>query len=137
MKKVLHSRTLFLKGVLACVFLFALLQISVGMISVSTVQATSLGEINMFSGIGTAGVKSDPREIVKNIINVVMGFLGMLAVLVILYAGFTWMMAAGEKERIERAHKLLINGIIGLAIIFSAWTIAQFVIYALKISVKE
>ncbi|MBI2644638.1 hypothetical protein HYW94_00465 [Candidatus Uhrbacteria bacterium] len=97
----------------------------------------TLSGINMFEGIGNAGVKQDPRKVIKNIINVVMGFLGMLAVLVILYAGFRWMTAAGNKEHVEAAHKMLTNGVIGLVIIFSAWTLAQFVIYALKVSVQE
>lgn len=94
-------------------------------------------EMNAFKNFETGAVANDPRIIIKRIINVVMGFLGMLAVLVILYAGFRWMTAAGNKEHVEAAHKMLTNGVIGLVIIFSAWTLAQFVIYALKVSVQE
>jgi type IV secretory pathway VirB2 component (pilin) len=64
-----------------------------------------------------------------------MGFLGMLAILIILFAGFKWMTAGGNKEQLDSAHKLLINGIIGLIIIFSAWTVAWFVVNSIKVNV--
>jgi len=104
--------------------------------------------VNLISGEDTgtgilgknlfANTKDDPREIVRNIINVAMGFLGMLAVATIIYAGFLWMTSrkTGEKDKVNAAKGILINGVIGLIVIFSAWTIAQFVIYALKESVR-
>jgi amino acid transporter len=135
------KRTLFfLRSMMVLVFLFSFLG-TAGMAPLTRSQEalaiTKIGDVQFFEGIGTGGAKQDPREIVKNIINVAMGFLGMLAVVVILYAGFKWLTAGGNKEQLESAHKMLINGVLGLVIIFSAWTIAQFVIYALKESVKE
>jgi len=105
--------------------------------SQEVLAVTKFEDIQFFQGIGTGGAKADPRQIARNIINIVMGFTGMLAVLVILYAGFQWMTAGGNKEQVQSAQKLLTNGVIGLIIIFSAWTIAQFVIYGLKESVKD
>lgn len=70
----------------------------------------------------------DPRAIIARIINVVLGFLGIIAVVIILYGGFVWMTAAGNEEKVGTARKIIIAGIIGLAIVLAAWGIAKFVL---------
>ncbi len=91
--------------------------------------------VNSFAGFSAGNVANDPRILIKRFINVVMGFLGMLAVLTILFGGFKWMTAGGNKENTEQATKLLINGVIGLIIIFSAWTLAWFIVNTIKMNV--
>lgn len=76
--------------------------------------------------LGTAN--KDPREIAGSVISVLMGFLGIVAVVIILMGGFKWMTAAGSEDKIEEAKKLLAAGIIGLVIILSAWGLATFVL---------
>ncbi|HMB65538.1 MAG TPA: pilin [Patescibacteria group bacterium] len=73
----------------------------------------------------------DPRTTVANIINVVLGFLGILAVVIILVGGFKWMTAAGNEDKVAEAKKIIVAGIIGLVIILAAWGIASFVLNAL------
>ena len=74
---------------------------------------------------------TDPREIAANVINVILGFLGIIAVVIILLGGFKWMTAGGNEEKVEEAQKLLKSGIIGLIIILAAWGIASFVVGSL------
>ncbi|MEK7072916.1 MAG: hypothetical protein AAB974_00565 [Patescibacteria group bacterium] len=78
-------------------------------------------------GLGTA----DIRVTIASIINVFMGLLGIIAVVIILYGGFMWMTAAGNEERVDKARKMIVSGIIGLAIILSAYAIARFVVGSL------
>src|SRR3989338_7576776 len=47
-----------------------------------------------------AEVNNDPRVIVAQIIREVLGFLGILAVIIILYAGFKWMTSGGSEDKI-------------------------------------
>jgi Zn-dependent protease with chaperone function len=70
----------------------------------------------------------DARYTVVNMIKIFLGFLGILAVILVLYAGFLWMTAGGNEEKISEAKKILTAGIIGLVIILSAYAIANFVI---------
>jgi len=65
--------------------------------------------------------------IIARLVNIVLGFLGIIVVLIILYAGYLWMTAGGETDKVDKAKKWLINGVIGLVIIASAWAIANFV----------
>ena len=73
----------------------------------------------------------DIRETIASVINVALGFLGIIAVIIILLGGFSWMTSGGNEEKVAKAKKLIIAGVIGLAIILSAYVIAQFVILSL------
>ena len=77
-----------------------------------------------FTGLGT----KDIREGIMAIVNVLLGFLGIVAVVIILYGGFVWLTSAGNEENVGRAKKIITAGIIGLIIIFVSYAIATFVI---------
>lgn len=72
--------------------------------------------------------ETDPRDIAANVIKVLLGFLGIIAVLMILIGGFKWMTAGGNDDKVGEARKIIVAGIIGLVIILAAWGIANFVI---------
>ncbi|MDP3244631.1 MAG: pilin [bacterium] len=71
---------------------------------------------------------ADLPEVIGRIINIVLGFLGIVAVVMIIIGGFIWMTAAGNEEKVEKAKQLLTAGLIGLVIILSAYAIASYVI---------
>lgn len=71
---------------------------------------------------------TDPRIVVANVIRVALGFLGIIAVALIMYAGWLYMSAEGEAEKIEKAKKILKGAAIGLLIILSSFAIASFII---------
>ncbi len=72
----------------------------------------------------------DPRNIAANIINIILGFLGILAVVLILFGGFKWMTAAGNEDKVAEAKKLLVAGVVGLIIILAAYALAAFILDA-------
>ena len=74
---------------------------------------------------------TDIRITVARIIRVAMGLLGIIAVVIVLIGGFTWMTAGGNDEKVGEAKKWIFAGIIGLAIILSAFAISTFVIRSL------
>ncbi len=83
------------------------------------------------TGLGGQLGNKDLRTIIGNIINVALSLLGVVAVVIILIGGFKWMTAGGSEDKVEEAKKLIFQGIIGLAIILSAWAIAIFVLNSL------
>lgn len=87
-----------------------------------------LGELNTNLDLG----KKSLQTTVADIINVALGLLGVVAVVIILAGGFKWMTAGGADDKIEEARKLIFSGIVGLAIILSAWAITKFVFDALQ-----
>jgi len=72
---------------------------------------------------------------VGGIINVVLGFLGIIFLILIIYAGFLWMTAAGNDDAVGRAKKILINSTIGLVIVIAAFAISSFIFNAIETNV--
>ncbi|OGY45743.1 MAG: hypothetical protein A2663_02875 [Candidatus Buchananbacteria bacterium RIFCSPHIGHO2_01_FULL_46_12] len=70
----------------------------------------------------------DLREGIMQIITVLLGFLGIVAIIVILWGGFRWLTSGGNEEKVGEAKKILASGLVGLIIIFTAYAIANFVI---------
>lgn len=70
----------------------------------------------------------DPRDIIAAVINVLLGFLGIIAVILILFGGFKWMTAAGNEDKVAEAKKLMAAGVIGLIIILAAFALATFIL---------
>jgi hypothetical protein len=85
------------------------------------------GNVQVATGLGN----EDPRTMAGAVVNIILGFLGIIAVLLILYGGFKWMTAAGNEENVASAKKLIMAGVIGLIIILMAFGLAQFVVSAL------
>ncbi|MDP2684453.1 MAG: hypothetical protein Q8P20_05350 [bacterium] len=70
----------------------------------------------------------DLRTTIASIINVALSLLGIIALVIVLYGGFKWMTAGGNDEQVGEARKIIVAGIIGLAIILSAFAISSFVL---------
>ncbi len=90
-------------------------------ISANEVLPDQVGQV---IGTGT----QDIRITIARIVRVALGLLGTVALLIILYAGFIWMTAAGDAEKVDRAKRILTSAAIGLAIILSAFAITSFII---------
>lgn len=88
-----------------------------------TVDA-GLAVVGQNAGLSAA----DPRVIAARVINIALGFVGIIMVCIMVYAGFLWMTAGGNQEQVERAQKYIRNAIIGVIIIVSSWAITTFVI---------
>lgn len=86
-----------------------------------------LAEVNDEIDLGT----QDPRAMAGKLINTAMLFLGLIAVVIILLAGFKWMTAGGSEDKVSEAKRLMGQGVIGLVIILASWGIATFVVSAL------
>ncbi len=72
--------------------------------------------------------KDDPRVIAARIVQIALGFIGIVTVGIIIYGGWLWMTSGGNEEKILVAKRVLKNAIIGLIIILSAFAIVSFII---------
>ncbi len=84
------------------------------------------------SGANIAGsTPTDPRVIVAKIIRTALSMVGIIFVGLSVYAGFLWMTAGGEEDKIEKSQHLLSSAVIGLAIVLSSYAIAYFIFQSL------
>ncbi len=70
-------------------------------------------------------------KVIVNIINIALGFLGVISVIMIIYAGFKWMMAGGNEQAVTDARKYIKNAVIGIAIILMSYIFVNFVVIKL------
>lgn len=77
------------------------------------------------AGFSTTG---DIRITIARLIRTGISFLGILAVVFILYGGFLYMTAGGADDKVKRAKKVFTSALVGLVIILSSFAIAQFVL---------
>jgi len=90
-----------------------------------TNEELGLGNIGNEIGLST---NTDIKAVIARIIRVLLGFLGIIAVVIVLWGGFQWMTAAGNEEKVTSARATLTAGLIGLIIILSAYALASFII---------
>ncbi|MFA6514087.1 MAG: pilin [Patescibacteria group bacterium] len=108
--------------------IISLLVLPIFAIPVSAQTGSQFGTTEVNTGLNGILASGDPREMVGRIINVALGFLGVIAVVIILMGGFKWMTAGGNEDKVAEAKKLLGAGVIGLAIVLAAWSVANFVV---------
>ncbi len=77
---------------------------------------------------------SNPNVLIGKIINAVLGIVGSLALIMFIYGGFTWMLAAGNQEKVQKGKDILIWATIGLIVIFSAYALVKFVFTGLGVT---
>lgn len=84
--------------------------------------------VNELANGGIALGTRSIQDTIAGIINIFLGFLGILATLLILYGGYLWMTSRGNSEKVEKAKLLIASAVIGLVIILSAYAISRFIL---------
>lgn len=77
--------------------------------------------------LGTSG-KAKLPELIGSIINTALGLMGIIFVIMVVYAGVLYMSDMGEGKKVDTAKKLLKTSIIGIVLIVAAYAISTFVI---------
>ena len=68
-----------------------------------------------------------PVIFLSQLITVFLSLLGVIFIILIILAGYNWMTAGGEEEKVNKAKQMIYRAIIGLIIIMSAYAITYFV----------
>jgi hypothetical protein len=74
---------------------------------------------------------SDLPSIIGSLINVVLGFLGIVLLFYVLRAGFLWMTAGGDDKQVTTAKNMIRDAVIGLVVIIAGFAISNFVLQQL------
>lgn len=91
----------------------------------STGLSAAAAGSGLSGGCSSAGCIAD---IIGRIINVVIGFLGIVLLCLFLYAGFLWMTAQGDDKQVKKAKDLIVNAVVGYFIIGTAYALTSFVL---------
>ncbi|MFC1787623.1 pilin [Patescibacteria group bacterium] len=74
---------------------------------------------------------SDVRIVVGRVIQGILGLSGVIALLMFIYGGFQWLTSQGNDTKIKKGKDTLIWAVIGLVVIFTAYTLVRAVISAI------
>lgn len=77
---------------------------------------------------GTA--RGDLSSVILNVINYVLGFVGVVALAYLIYGGFRYITSGGNEESITVAKDTIINAIIGIIVIGVSAALVNFVVRA-------
>lgn len=96
--------------------------------SLSNSSQTSMsGQTNSFTNKSGFDLSLTVGGMVATVITAFFSVLGIIFVSLMVYAGYNWMTAAGEEEKVTKAKDTIRRAIIGLIITLSAYAITYFV----------
>jgi hypothetical protein len=70
--------------------------------------------------------------LIGRVITGFLGIVGSLALVMVIYGGFTWMLAAGNSEKVKKGRDIIVWAAIGLVVIFTSYALVKFVIEAIE-----
>ncbi len=90
-------------------------------------QTDQAAQVAATAGLGGA----DLPTIIGRIISIFLGLLGVVFLILTIYAGVIWMTAGGDDKKVVKAKNILIQATVGIVITLSAYGITTFVINAI------
>ncbi len=89
-----------------------------------------LKNTSLEAGYPVAKAESNPGAFFVQMLGGVLApvFIGVIAMVILIYGGYTWMTARGEEQKVEKAKALITNTIIAIIVIFSAYAIVKLII---------
>ena len=67
-------------------------------------------------------------KILGKVVSAGLSLLGVIFIILVLLAGYNWMTAQGDEQKVEKARETLWRAVIGLIITLSAYAIWEFII---------
>ena len=67
-------------------------------------------------------------EILGSMVQVLLGFIGVLFIILVIFGGFKWMTAGGDSTKVQKAKDTIIKATIGFIIIIASYIIVSFVL---------
>lgn len=82
-----------------------------------------------------AGFGANPADVsvmIGTVIKAALGMVGVVFLVLMVYAGYLWMIARGDEGKVEKAKNTIINSVIGIVIVVAAYAITYYVVNALS-----
>lgn len=115
------------KILIALIISFTLFNLGIALVFAAETPITRLEAVGEGANYGTIDETSLPHA-AGQVIKVFLGLLGVIFISYTVYAGWAWMTAAGNDEKIMKAKKTIRGSVIGLIIAMSAYIITATVV---------
>lgn len=118
-----------IKQILFTVILIAILILPYFVFAEDSAPLNKLKDIGVEKGPYAEADEFTVSKIVGTVINAFLGLLGLIFIILMIYAGHLWMNARGDEEQITKAKTTLRRAIVGLIIIIGAFAIWELILY--------
>jgi len=102
----------------------------------AAVLAAYNGDTGLNASGGKAGfdVKTPDQLpiIIGTVIKTALGVVGVVFLVLMVYAGYIWMIARGDESKTEKAKDTIVNCVIGIIIVVGAYAITTYLVTALN-----
>ncbi|MBP9771098.1 hypothetical protein KBC97_02960 [Candidatus Gracilibacteria bacterium] len=123
----MKSKIQFLKQALV---VLALMVGTISMLSLAA-HAAILNPTDVPSSVTeSTGGQTSLRSLILTIVDYFLGFLGLLAVIMVVYGGVTYVSSAGNDEAVGKAKKIIMYALIGIVIILLSFVVVKAVLGA-------
>ncbi len=75
----------------------------------------------------TAATPTTLPYVIGIVVQSALAMVGAIFIVLMLYAGYNWMIARGEEEKVSKAKDTITASIIGIIIVVGAWAIWKFI----------
>lgn len=103
------------------------LRASAATAGVMSFASSAFAQSGVFGSIPTYGGSTDARSGITNVLQGVLQFLALIAVVVIVIAGIRMVVSSGDEGAVDTAKKTILWAVIGLIVILLAGAIVDFV----------
>lgn len=88
---------------------------------------TPAGQLKDLNKNESLGLESKIETSAATVIKTALALVGTIFFILVFYAGYLWMTAAGNSERVDKAREIIVTAVIGLGIIMAAYAITYFI----------
>jgi len=85
----------------------------------------NLNKVGQGAGYNPETNETSVATIAGTVVAAILSLLGIIFVVLIIFAGITWMTAGGDEAKIEKAQAIMRNAIIGLIVTVGVYAIYQ------------
>lgn len=98
----------------------------------------NLGKVGVKTGLVLEANKDDADIYTRlaSYLNVVLGLVGIIAAIYIIFAGIRWIRAGGNEQTVTEAKDTIKSAVYGLIVVFGSYAIVNFVVLKLIGSIK-
>lgn len=78
-----------------------------------------------------------PQALIGRIISAVLGIVGSLALVMLIFGGITWMTSGGNTDKIKKGRDIVVWAVIGLVIIFTSYALVRFLLGGIGLNLSS
>lgn len=91
------------------------------------------GDTGLTASGSAAGLDTAPGQlpiVIGTVIKTGLGLVGVVFLVLMVYAGYIWMIARGDESKVDKAKDTITNAIIGIVIVVGAYALTNYVVGA-------